>query len=375
MKFLFAATIFSLAMIASCSFSSNKKRFPASVMKDVGVKGPNGEVLLYYKEGDYIIVKNCDPNTILGSTPDQARQNCKGRSSKVSVESFKAALRHLVSVDNLYNLRPLTPIEVRAYDNRSPYYEDIDAQIEELDKINDFIKNYGEEDAKLVRKEELEKALDSHKDRARAIKKINAEVEKAISLITDQSKLAMTKFRTDKHQFLYTVLKNFDPTKKYPCGLSGSVKERIQDCSLQEGSVNGDFVLVTRTQDFIEVHKDRRSGLLWGDRIVPRFFTKNALFLCQNQTYPGGANIKAKWRIPTIDEFKTAEMDGIRKALPNILDYYLSSTPDTLVESFGGVTRESKVILLFDGDTGKIIWGDLNYTVVGTRCVALDDEL
>ena len=79
------------------------------------------------------------------------------------------------------------------------------------------------------------KALRSQEARVSVIKKINAEVEKAVNLITDQTKLTLAKFNSDKDQFIYTALKavleQFNPNEKFPCGLEGSVDERIKDCS------------------------------------------------------------------------------------------------------------------------------------------------
>ncbi len=98
MKYTIFSALLSLGVRIGCSHVQDAKRIPASV-KDVGVIGPDGEVILYYKEGDYIIVKACDPNTNLGMTPAQARSNCQGKSNKVPVESFKQSIRNLVSTD------------------------------------------------------------------------------------------------------------------------------------------------------------------------------------------------------------------------------------------------------------------------------------
>ncbi len=84
MKFPLFTTLLSLGVLIGCSHIEQSKRIPASI-KDVGVIGHGGEVILYNKEGDYIFVKACDPNTILGITPEEARSNCQGKSSKVPI--------------------------------------------------------------------------------------------------------------------------------------------------------------------------------------------------------------------------------------------------------------------------------------------------
>lgn len=317
--------LLSVGVLIGCSHVQDTKRIPASV-KDVGVIGPDGEVILYYKEGDYIIVKACNPNTILGMTPDQARSNCQGKRNKVPVESFKQAIRNLVSTDRLNVLKPLTPTEVEAYSEDCPNSDQIEAMIIELEKINDFIAAYGAENANLVRKEELVKALRSQETRISAIKKINAEVEKAVNLIANETKLTLTKFNSDKDQFLYTVLKQFYPNYKFPCGLKGSVDERIKDCSYQLTSKKEGFVLVTRSKEFKEVHREVSTGLLWSDRLPLTMNHTNAREACKEDLKEVAGITGVSWRLPSIDEYKEAEKNGIRKALPNMNYWFWSSS-------------------------------------------------
>lgn len=318
---LFSALL--LGVLIGCSHVQDSKRIPASV-KDVGVIGPDGEVLLYYKEGDYIIVKACDPNTILGMTSDQARSNCQGKSNRVPLESFKQSLRNLVSTDRLNVLKPLTPEDVEAFSKDGPNSDQIEAMVVELEKINNFIAVYGAENANLVRKEELVKALRSQETRVSAIKKINAEVEKAVNLIADQTKLTLTKFNSDKDQFLFTVLKQYNPIQRFPCGLKGSVDERIKDCSSQFPSEKEGFVLVTISKDFKEVHKEVATSLLWSDRLPSTMNHDNAIKACEADLKEFTGISGLTWRLPSIDEYKEAEKNGIRKALPNMNHWFWS---------------------------------------------------
>lgn len=360
MKFTFFAAAFSVAMLVGCSHVQDSKRIPASV-KDVGVIGPDGDVILFYKEGDYIIVKNCDPNTILGLTPALARSNCQGKTNKVPVESFKQAIRNLVSTDRLNVLKPLTPEEVQAYAKDGPSSDQMEAMVIELDKINAFITTYGAENANLVRKEELVKALRSQETRVSAIKKINSEVEKALNLITDQTKLTLSKFNSDKDQFLYTVLKNFNPSYR-PCGLKGSVEERIRDCSYQSTSEKEGFVLVTRTKEFKEVHKETKTGLLWGDRLPSTMNHYNAEKACNGSLAEVAKISEVTWRLPSEKEYEEAEKNGIRKALPNMNYWFWSSS----------VRRsDSDDVWLFSPYTGDIFYVFNRNGVNGSvRCVA-----
>jgi hypothetical protein len=358
MKYTLFSALLSVGVLIGCSHGEYSKRIPASV-KDVGVIGPDGEVILYYKEGDYIIVKACDPNTILGMTPAQARSNCQGKSNKVPVESFKQSLRNLVSTDRLNVLKPVTPKEVEAYSKDGPNSDQIEAMAIELEKINNFIAVYGAENANLFRKEELVIALRSLEARVSAIKKINAEVEKAVNLIADRTKLTLTKFNSDKDQFLYTVLKQFNPNQKFPCGLKGSVDERIRDCSYQLTSEKEGFVLVTRSKEFKEVHKDTKTGLLWGDRLpstMNQYYAEKACNAILAEV--AGISNSATWRLPSKEEYEEAEKNGIRKALPNMNYWFWSSS-----------VHRSYYAWLFNGFNGDTDYYVRNYDG-SVRCVA-----
>ncbi len=311
-----------LSLLALSSISA------IAAVKDVGVIGPNGEVLLYYRDGNNIIVKACEPNTILGMLPAQARSNCQGRSNKVPVETFKQSLRNLVPTDLLNALKPLTPEEVEAYSKDGLKSEQVEAILIELEKINNFITVYGAENANLVRKDELLKALSSHETRISAIKKIKDEVEKTVNLISDQAKLTLAKSSVDKDQFIYTVLKQYDPNQKFPCGLDGSVDERIKDCSLLPTSSRAGFVLVTRLKNFKEIHKELSSGLLWSDSLPNDMDFGSASVVCNSILKEFAGISDVTWRLPSIKEYREAEKNGIRKAFPNMQGWFWSSTVD-----------------------------------------------
>jgi hypothetical protein len=321
MKLSFFYTLLSLGILIGCSHVQDLKRGPASV----GVIATGGGVGLYYRDGDYIVLQLCGRNTILGNTPAEARSNCQGKSFKVPVETFKDAIRKMV-FHNLKNiLKPLTPEEVEAYSLGGPTSEKIQAMIIELERINNFIAVYCEDEASLVRKEELINALRTHEALAIVTDKVNAEVEKAVNRIADQTKLTITKANSDNDQFLYTVLSQFNPNQKFPCGFKGSVDERIKDCSYQPTSMKDGFVLVTRSKDFKEVYKEVSTGLLWSHRL-PRTMTHyDAEKTCSGFEEVAGIT-GYKWRLPSKKDFELADKNGIRHALPNMEDNWFWSS-------------------------------------------------
>lgn len=359
MKKTIFATFMLIGLLMGCSHVHNPKRIP-SALNDVGVIAPDGEVILYYKEGPYIIVQACAPNTILGKTPEQARKQCEGRINKVPVETFKEAIRNMVSMDRLSILKPLTPDEIVAYKRGALTSEQVESMLLELEKINNFIAVYGAENANIIRKEELIRALGSNQLREKAIKKIDVEVEKVLNLIVGQTKLTLTKYNQEKDQFLYTVLKQFDPNQNFPCGIEGSIEERITDCSYQLTAQKEGFVLVTRSTEFKEVHMERSTGLLWSDRL-PKMNHYAAEKAC-GPNLKEVANITGlNWSLPSIEDYKEADKSGIRKGLPNMNHWFWSSSLHP---------KESKYAWLFVGLDGHIGYGENRLTGNGSvRCV------
>lgn len=178
-----------------------------------------------------------------------------------------------------------------------------------------------------------------------------------ILVTANDSVLTLKKFSVDKDQFLYTVLSEFDPAQKYPCGLSGSVDERIKDCSVQETLSKGNFVLVSRSKEFKEVHKDTKSGLLWSDRFEWDMNHYEAEKACNLKKLTG---VPGSWRLPSIDEYKTARTNGIKYALPNMNYWFWSSS----------VHIGKNDAWLFNGNSSYVdfYYRGSNYTSV--RCVA-----
>jgi len=107
------------------------------------------------------------------------------------------------------------------------------------------------------------------------------------------------------------------------CGLQGSIKERIQDCSEQREG----FVLVTRTKMGNEVHKDIKTGLLWGDRLSSSPMEHYAAEKACKANLDEVAKIsEVTWRLPSREECDEAGQNGIRKALPNMNYHFWSSS-------------------------------------------------
>ena len=85
---------------------------------DVGLINPKGEVILFYKEGDSITVKECVDLTIL-KTPSH-REDCKQKpgtyKAKISVTEFKNRLNAVLSIP-VESYTPLMKQKIEVYNN------------------------------------------------------------------------------------------------------------------------------------------------------------------------------------------------------------------------------------------------------------------
>jgi hypothetical protein len=143
---------------------------------------------------------------------------------------------------------------------------------------------------------------------------------------------------------------------KEPCGLSGTIEERIKDCSYEKEG----FALVARTEDGKEVHKEVSTGLLWSDRLPERMIYHNAKKACKADLKEVAGISDVTWRLPSIDEYEEAEKNGIRQVLPNMNYWFWSSTPHP------GNHHRAR---LFIGTNGNLFDYFRNYHV-SVRCVA-----
>lgn len=140
------------------------------------------------------------------------------------------------------------------------------------------------------------------------------------------------------------------------CGLRGNIERRIKNCNKKKGN----FALVARTVEGYEVYKDLLSGLLWGDRLSSTMNHYWAEQACDSDLKEVAGISDVTWRLPTIEEYKKAEQNGVRKALPNMNYLFWSSL------AHHGNSGEA---WLFDGVNGVnyYYYRSNNYSA---RCVA-----
>lgn len=154
-----------------------------------------------------------------------------------------------------------------------------------------------------------------------------------------------------------------------PCGLKGSVDERIEDCSYQFTSENEGFVLVTRSEEFKEVYKDLSTGLLWSDDLpsyMPHYRAQRACSVANRKDLPDITGVH--WTLPSIDQYKEAEKNGIKKVRPTMNRTFWSSSIPNFNNNWWSNPREAWA---FDDRRGIHLNHDRNEEF-WVRCVSYE---
>jgi|GEM_PF-3093814 len=145
-----------------------------------------------------------------------------------------------------------------------------------------------------------------------------------------QEKLSPDRIREDNRRTSRTG------EKDEPCGQSGTVKERLEDCSgtyLSEitTSKNKLWKLVSRSQEGKTLWQDAETKLIWGDTLSEKMNHDDALKACmeKEKLTPLMANTpELIWSLPTNEDFDSAEQNGIREVLGDMKDHcFWSSSP------------------------------------------------
>lgn len=150
-----------------------------------------------------------------------------------------------------------------------------------------------------------------------------------------------------------------------PCGLEGSVEDRIKSCNF----IKENFALVARMDKGLEIYKDVKSGLIWSDRITADYNHYGSQKACGSDIPDAEVLKDMHWRLPTIHEFEVAATHGMKSALPKSGYSFWSSTP---VKSSRRARRQrafTASVFIWDGTDERTDTGDLK-EAASVRCVA-----
>lgn len=221
---------------------------------DAGIVGPNGEVILFYKNGTNIVVQQCEDNTVLNQRGDC--QTKRGTNAvQVPINEFKRRLKATLNVPADYAEDMKKKIEV--YRKQKP----IDPA--ELDKAirraQEFITRYGTENAEPGILDKLQTMKDAAE--------INKLIDKLVDQVIGQATLQQFVFSKDKRTFEFNILRSYIKTPglsadfvkirsgSFQMGSSTSEKGRYDDEDLHDVTISRDFeiqsTVVTQAQYFL----------------------------------------------------------------------------------------------------------------------------
>ena len=145
-----------------------------------------------------------------------------------------------------------------------------------------------------------------------------------------------------------------------PCGMQGSIDERVKECNLAKG----EFVLVARNDKGLEIYKDQKTGIIWGDRITTDFNHYGSQMACSHDLPDAELLKDVSWRLPTIHEFEVASSHGM-KELPHMEHGFWTSSPVKVKRR-----RRSTPLMVFmwDGIEQHSATGDLK-DAASVRCI------
>ena len=216
-----------------CSHTSTKKESTeqaytdsGSVRKlaglmDAGIVGPNGEVILFYKNGNKIVIQRCEDYTVLNS-----RADCKTRPgtsvAQVPINEFKSRLKAALSVPGEYTAAMKKKIDLYKKGKQDDITE-LERQRTEaaraIQQIQDFITAYGQENADVAKMESLKQRLSviegklaDNSELAGAIREINQTIDQLVDQIIGNPTLQKFVFSKDKQSFEFNILRSYIKT-------------------------------------------------------------------------------------------------------------------------------------------------------------------
>lgn len=280
------AALISMVGAVSCSTVQQKNsvalskkdamRTIASAL-DAGIVGPNGEVILFYKNGENIVIQQCGDYTVLNS-----RSDCKTKDgtsvANVPVAEFKSRLKAALMLPvGDYSADMQKKIAVYRK-GKTGNTADLLKQQEQVQAaiatIEAFINEYGAANADTAKLAQLRDKLASINsqlgDNAQSeaiIREINGLVDRLVDQIIGQPKLTKFVYSKDKQGFEFNILRAYIrtpglsatfvriPHGTFNMGSPESESGRYKDETLHSVTISRDFEMgatdVTQLQWFL----------------------------------------------------------------------------------------------------------------------------
>ena len=214
--YLLGFLFFTMLIEQGCSRLNKVERDPAMM---VGLIGPKGEAILFYKEHDKIVVKQCESYTVL-----KLKSDCKVLPGTVvqniSVSDFKDSLKTALKLPS-GNYDADTKKKIEHFNNRgNDGVEELLKKQRELksqvSKIEAFIKAFGvgnvDSGPLLSLKEGLSQVngeLGGYLQLGQIVKEINESIDNLVDRTISEERLFHYTFSKHKTGFVFNILRAF----------------------------------------------------------------------------------------------------------------------------------------------------------------------
>ncbi len=187
---------------------------------DLTMVGPDGDVVLFYKEGNEIVIKECERYSVINNRAD-CQSNSRPR--RVAVSEFKNRLKSSLRVQNFDTLGQQQADKLKDYREglgRTPSAEDLVTQRDEardqVANILKFIDAYGEENANIAdlsvlrrRLTELEAKVSEGQKFSDAVIALNAAIETLVDDVIGSFQMNTLSYSRDKVGIEYSILRTY----------------------------------------------------------------------------------------------------------------------------------------------------------------------
>ena len=209
-----------LAVMAVSWWGCSRLNTASRYLADAGVIGPDGEVILFFRKGDNIVVQQCKDLNILNTREDCAVQS----EATVAVPEFKDSLKRVLKLPG-GNYGEQVKRKIEIYNNLgSNDAQDITRERDELKgeiaEINAFIsdprfgvKNAGIHNDRLVNLREnlsqVEARLEDRKKLNQIINDINGQIDRIVDDIISSERINYYTYSNNKTDFLFNILRAY----------------------------------------------------------------------------------------------------------------------------------------------------------------------